>query len=91
MGIVRIEIAGSFGSPHSATFTALKGGHAFALQQAIQMLVRELPRAIQLDHELHAQGQKPPESDFGKLPASANLDLPRAQAFNVPGGTGPLP
>jgi len=66
--MVRIEIKGSFGSPLEANFSAMKGGHALALQQAIETLVRELPNAIRRDHELHENKEHPPESDFGRLP-----------------------
>ena len=65
MGMVRIEIKGSFGSPLTATFSAMKGGHAFAITQAIETLVRELPNAIRVDHALHEDGHHPPEADFG--------------------------
>jgi hypothetical protein len=68
MGMVSIQIAGSFGNPKSVTFSAMEGGHAFALTRAIQFLVSQMQEGIMRDHALHADGEKPPKSDFGMLP-----------------------
>lgn len=65
MGIVRIQIRGSFGNKPDVEFSAMEGGHAYALSRAIAALAAELPSAIQIDHELHDDAQHPPESAFG--------------------------
>lgn len=59
MGLIRIESAGSFGSSRRE-FSAISGGHADAVAQAIEYLSKEiLPAAIRLDHKLAEQGSKP--------------------------------
>ena len=73
MGMVNISIQGSFGRPVSKSFSAMEGGHVMALARAIQALTSEIPHAIQLDHQLAQSGEKPPHSDFGQLPASAQV------------------
>lgn len=65
MGVVNITLQGSFGrSAHSTS--ALEGGHAAAIGRAIEFLAQQLPRAIELDHKLHTDGERPPRADFGK-------------------------
>ncbi len=65
MGMISIQIRGSFGRPHDVNYSAMEGGHAFALTRAIQYLSDQLPNAIRLDHELARAGDAPPQSDFG--------------------------
>ncbi len=65
MGVLRIDINGSFGND-SQSFAALRGGHADAIGRAIEYLSGELmPKAIRQDHKLHDDGERPPERDFG--------------------------
>lgn len=68
MGMIHIQIRGSFGNKPDVTFSAMEGGHAFAVTRAIQHLVSQLQPAILLDHQLERDGEKPPKSDFGMLP-----------------------
>lgn len=68
MGMITIQIKGSFGNKPDATFSAMEGGHAFAITRAIQHLVSQLQPAIMMDHQLARDGEKPPKSDFGMLP-----------------------
>lgn len=68
MGMVAIQIRGSFGNKPNVTFSAMEGGHALALTRAIEYLTSQLPAAIQADHRLHDGGDRPPKSDYGKLP-----------------------
>jgi hypothetical protein len=65
MGMVNIQIRGSFGRPHDVSYSAMEGGHAFAITRAIQYLADQLPNAIRLDHELERAGENPPQADFG--------------------------
>ena len=67
MGMLTIKIEGSFTEQVGAKFCAEEGGHALAIQRAISFLTDQLPSAIQLDHKLHDDGDRPPVSDFGKL------------------------
>jgi hypothetical protein len=70
MGIIQIEIVGSFTPHHSRQFSAMKGGHAQAVAEAIEFLSKEvLPRAIVQDHVLQAEGELP-ENRFGLLKPS---------------------
>lgn len=69
MGYINVEIGGSFGNtkPHSngsKQFSALTLGHAAAIGQAIDYLSSLLPRAIDLDHRLHATRAMPSQG-FG--------------------------
>lgn len=60
MGMVKVETAGSFKPRRSTVFSAMHGGHARAVAEAIEFLASVvLPEAIRLDHELHGQGKKP--------------------------------
>ena len=66
MGMLTINLAGSFGS-RSKSFSAMAGGHAQAVAEAIQYLSEvELPKAIRNDHECHRDGIEPSEG-YGKL------------------------
>lgn len=73
MGMITVEIRGSFGKATSKAFSAMEGGHAMAVTRAIEHLTNELPNAIRLDHKLAAEGEKPPTSDFGTLPAPSQV------------------
>lgn len=67
MGIITVTLQGSFGSPRSKNFSAMGGGHAQAIAEAIKFLVEEeMPKAIKNDHECHRDGIEPSEG-FGKL------------------------
>lgn len=69
MGIINIEIAGSFRPDRPAkvtSFSAMDHGHADAVARAIEYLSSEvLPAAIRRDHFLHEQGDKP-NGPFGR-------------------------
>ena len=63
--MIKIQVQGSFKQQESKEFSAMRNGHASAVAAAIEWLSRQvLPNAIQLDHELHEQGDKP-DGDFG--------------------------
>jgi hypothetical protein len=68
LGTINIQIRGSFGAKPDTSFSAMEGGHAFAITRAIQYLLSQQQAAIMLDHQLHADGEKPPKSDFAMLP-----------------------
>ena len=60
MGLINIEVAGSFSKREFKTFKAIESGHADCVAQAIQYLAEvQLPAAIALDHQLHTEGEKP--------------------------------
>ena len=60
MGVIRIDVQGSFADRPTKTFTAMHGGHAQAVAEAIEFLSGEfLSNAIKQDHMLHEQGDKP--------------------------------
>lgn len=66
MGNIIIAVQGSFQNPMTREFSAIHGGHAQAVAEAIEFLSKELlPDAIHQDHELHEQGAHP-EKGFGK-------------------------
>ena len=69
MGMISVSVEGSFSTKFRKTYSAMEGGHAFAIQRAIADLIASLPSAIQLDHELSRHGDRPPVSDFGTLAA----------------------
>jgi len=71
--MITVTIQGSFGKHSTKTFSAMEGGHAMAISRAMAHLVDEMPHAIRLDHKLAAEGEKPPTSDFGTLPAPAQI------------------
>ena len=63
MGMIRIEIVGSFSRGGTANFPAQHHGHADAVARAIAYLSGTvLPLAIKQDHELHDEDARP---DFG--------------------------
>ena len=65
MGMIRIEVVGSFSPNRHAEFTALQTGHADAVAPAIEWLAGEvLPEAIRQDHRLQNDGDYP-ENGFG--------------------------
>lgn len=66
MGQIVITLRGSFGEPRTATFSAMDGGHAAAVAEAITYLASdEMPKAVQNDHECHRDGIQPREG-YGK-------------------------
>jgi len=66
MGAIKIEVKGSFMQRPTKVFSAMRGGHAKAIADAIQFLSGEfLSKAIQQDHMLHENGDKP-EIGFGE-------------------------
>lgn len=68
MGMIAIVVGGSFVAS-AREFSAIDHGHAHAVAQAMEWLSRDvLPAAIQLDHEIHADGEKPVKGFF-KPPA----------------------
>jgi len=66
MGILTINMQGSFKRTGCTQFSAQDGGHANAIQKAIRYLAEELPAAIELDHQLHDQNMRPEHTDFGR-------------------------
>lgn len=67
MGSITITVQGSFGAHKAHTISAMTGGHAQAVGEAIKYLTEDiLPRAIKNDHECHRDGIQPSEG-FGKL------------------------
>ncbi|KKL56885.1 hypothetical protein LCGC14_2240970 [marine sediment metagenome] len=76
MGILRIDMNGSFGTS-SKTFSAMDGGHADAVARAIEYLSSMvLPIAIQTDHSLHDNGEMPPNAAFGQGKAAGQTNDP---------------
>lgn len=74
MGMITIEVAGSFKPNKRLTFSAIKYGHASAVANAIQFLSEEvLPRAIENDHRCHATGCEP-EVSWGNLKEKQNVN-----------------
>ena len=66
MGMIKIDIVGSFAPRGTESFSAIEGGHADAVAQAIEWLAGEvLPQAIIQDHKLAEKGEKP-NYGFGK-------------------------
>ena len=66
MGVITIDIAGSFIQRPTKVFSAMRGGHAKAIADAIKFLSGEfLSNAIKQDHMLHENGDKP-EIGFGE-------------------------
>jgi mRNA-degrading endonuclease YafQ of YafQ-DinJ toxin-antitoxin module len=71
MGMIRVELAGSF--PRQVkTVSAMKGGHAKAVAETIAWLSNEvLPKAVEQDHALQAEGHFP-EDRFGLADKTMN-------------------
>ena len=66
MGIITINVEGSFMDRPTKRFSAMHGGHAQAVAEAIEFLSSDLlPKAIQQDHMLHSMKEKP-QIGFGK-------------------------
>ncbi|MCK5600712.1 hypothetical protein KAR91_02515 [Candidatus Pacearchaeota archaeon] len=65
MGRITIVVAGSFPRTGTVEVGAQDGGHALAIQKAIEHLNGLLPGCIQRDHELQSQGSEP-SFGFGK-------------------------
>ena len=62
MGMIRVEISGSFtedGNVEFSQFSAVPYGHAHAVTNALNYLTEILRRSINEDHALHEDGQKP--------------------------------
>jgi hypothetical protein len=73
MGMVKIELVGSFGElNHHASFSAQESGHAVAIGKAIKHLAGFLPQATKLDHKLQAD-RAFPDDNFG-LPRGGPSD-----------------
>jgi len=68
MGMILITARGSFTQRfESKQFSAMHGGHAQAIAEAINFLSGSfLSDAIKLDHELQGEGDHP-EKGFGEL------------------------
>lgn len=65
MGLITITVQGSFRSKTVQQFSAMRGGHAKAVADAMKFLAGEvLTDAIKRDHELHDQ-ESYPEDGFG--------------------------
>lgn len=65
MGMLQITLSGSFGHA-SAQFSAMDKGHAAAIAEAIEYLVKvEMPKAIRNDHQCHAEGLEPGQGFAG--------------------------
>ena len=72
MGMIKIEISGSFKRKNIVSFSAMRSGHAVAIHNAVMFLKNiHLPRAIEQDKEMRAEGQAPEdeweEADDRKL------------------------
>lgn len=66
MGVITINIQGSFSEKTTRQFSAFHGGHALAVAEAIEFLSSKLlPGAIEQDHQLQAEGAAP-DVGFGK-------------------------
>lgn len=60
MGQINIDVRGSFRIKHSVSFSAMNGGHADAVAQAIEFLsAHVLPDAVRQDHAQQANGEVP--------------------------------
>lgn len=74
MGMIVIDVRGSFPSCGVHNETALEGGHAAALGRAIAHLTAMLPAAIARDHELHTSGDTPPNAKWGEKNPPPNME-----------------
>lgn len=66
MGMILIDVRGSFPETGIHRETALEGGHAAAIGRAIAHLTTMLPAAVARDHSLHSEGIYPPNAAWGK-------------------------
>ena len=58
MGQINIDVRGSFRIKHSVSFSAMNGGHADAVAQAIEFLsAHVLPDAVRQDHAQQAKAR----------------------------------
>ena len=62
MGMVSVDITGSFGNKGKVHFSAEEGGHAYALTRAIAYLVKQMAIAIVKDLAMYTA------VDFPKSP-----------------------
>ena len=67
MGMIKIEMKGSFLEGGDFTVSAEEGGHALAIQRAMSWLNEKMGSAIRLDHSLQEAGTVPPVSPFGEI------------------------
>lgn len=67
MGMIKIEISGSFGGLTKKEFSAFKNGHAHCVHNAIMYLNEVMEDAINLDHNLHDKGEKPEDGFSTKI------------------------
>jgi len=66
LGEITIDVRGSFKNKPFKKFTAMHGGHAQAIAEAIEFLSGDfLSDAIKQDHKAQEQGAKP-ELGFGE-------------------------
>jgi hypothetical protein len=65
MGMIYIEVKGSFRKKGHVAFSAMRHGHARCVTDAIAFLTELLPDAIRHDHELHDDGHTP-DGPFGR-------------------------
>jgi hypothetical protein len=65
MGMVKVEVVGSFGAAKHFETSAMKGGHVAAIHRALGFLVDQLPNAVQLDTALAKEGSAPPSAPWG--------------------------
>lgn len=60
MGVLTVELKGSFGKFRTQSFSAMEVGHAQAIANAIKYLADvEMPAAIKNDHECQRDGIEP--------------------------------
>ncbi len=58
VGMIHVTLQGSFGTT-AKVFLAHDKGHAAAIGEAIKLLSTKLPKAVKLDHEMHARQDFP--------------------------------
>ena len=88
MGTINLTLAGSFGAHRLMSFSAMVGGHAKAVADAIKYLAEvELPAAIKNDHECQRDGIEP-TLGFGSLGKLDGLPIPLSRNFDLTKGAG---
>lgn len=65
MGMLRIDLSGSFPNRGVFTTTAEEGGHVLAIKRGIEFLAKQLGPCVILDSELTKEGENPPLSPLG--------------------------
>ncbi len=65
MGMVKIQVWGSFGDAQEFQTCAEEGGHVAAVKRGIKFLADVLPNAVRLDAKLTAEGITPPSAPLG--------------------------